>query len=140
MPRLGTKQWPSLRAKCRACRALWLPTCCSWRGLLPVFSSIEPWELDTLVLEVYRQARVMSDGLEVRLGHEDQAVIMGDADRLRQLLLNLVDNAIKYTPPGGDAIVSSIQRATVGTSGCRRRWHLDPQRDLEPGQNGLPDI
>ncbi len=53
----------------------------------------EPVELDTLLLDVYRQARLMANGVEVRLGHEDQAVIMGDPDRLRQLLLNLVENA-----------------------------------------------
>lgn len=97
-------------------------------------------ELDTLLLEVYRQARVTSDGVEVRLGHEDQAVIMGDADRLRQLLLNLVDNAIKYTPPGGQVTLSLYNdqgwvRVDIADNGIGI-----PAEDLEPGQNGCPQI
>lgn len=61
----------------------------------------EPVELDTLLLEVYSQAKRRAVDRDFRLLHEDQAVVKGDADRLRQMLVNLVNNAIQYTPLGG---------------------------------------
>lgn len=77
-----------------------------------------PLELDTLLLDVYRQARVMAsprDGqLKVTLGAEDQAMVEGDPDRLKQLLLNLVENAIKYTPSGEVKLSLLKQDGQVG--------------------------
>jgi signal transduction histidine kinase len=100
----------------------------------------QPVELDTLLLDVYRQARMMSDGIEVSLGHEDQAVVLGDADRLRQLFLNLVDNALKYTPQGGKVCLSLYQeddrvRVVVADTGVGI-----PAEDLVPGPQGVPLI
>jgi len=66
-------------------------------------------ELDTLVLQVYRQVRPLAEGIELVIGAEDQATILGDPDRIKQLLLNLVDNAIKYTPQGGK-VTLGLQR------------------------------
>jgi signal transduction histidine kinase len=99
-----------------------------------------PVELDTLVLDVYRQAQVMSDGAEVRLGHEDQAIIQGDADRLRQLLLNLVDNALKYTPAGG-RVTLSLHRVEGGVQLVVADTGVGiPSQDLRPGPSGVPLI
>jgi signal transduction histidine kinase len=83
---------------------------------------MEEVELDTVVLDVYRRARVIAKGINIQLGHEDQAVVYGDADRLKQLLLNLVTNAIKHTPPQGHVTLSLFRepewvRVTVADTG-----------------------
>lgn len=63
-------------------------------------------ELDTLLLDIFKQARVMAGSRRVSLGHEDTATVLGDPDQLKQLLLNLVDNAVKYTPEDGSITLS----------------------------------
>jgi two-component system, OmpR family, sensor kinase len=68
---------------------------------------LAPLDLDTVVSEVYREGRVLTKDRDLKLNIEDfvPVRINGNADRLKQLLLNLVSNAIKFTPDGGRIII-----------------------------------
>lgn len=61
-----------------------------------------PVELSTLMLETYNRAQVLNQrGVKLILGEVDHLVVEGDAERLKQLLSNLIVNAFKYTEPDG---------------------------------------
>src|SRR5579871_3747473 len=65
-----------------------------------------PVRLDELVRAVYREIQPLADGVAVRLDRVDPAEVRGDSDALRQLLLILLDNGLKYTPQGGSVTLS----------------------------------
>lgn len=62
-----------------------------------------PVPLHELVREVFADAQILAQprGVQVSLGACDEVVVNGDRHRLRQLLLNLADNAVKYCEPQG---------------------------------------
>lgn len=116
-------------------------------------------ELDTLLLDVYRQTRRLAErtkgvgALEIRMGSEDQAIIWGDPERLRQVLVNLADNAVKYTPNGGTITLSlehkdgwvkvSVKDTGIGIKEedqahvFERFYRTDKARSREMGGSGL---
>jgi len=69
-----------------------------------------PVALQPLVEDIYRQATLLGQdrNIEVVLGTVMPAVVQGDELRLRELLLNLVENAVKYSHPGGKVEIALI--------------------------------
>lgn len=64
--------------------------------------------LGELVEEAFEDALILAQphDVQVKLGKCEDAVITGDRHRLRQLLLILTDNAVKYNHPGGTIDIS----------------------------------
>ncbi|HJQ70428.1 MAG TPA: ATP-binding protein [Blastocatellia bacterium] len=67
---------------------------------------LEPISLDRLASEAYNFLQPLASSASVALDYNPSAVpvvVEGDQKRLKQLFVNLLDNAIKYTPAGGSA-------------------------------------
>jgi len=69
---------------------------------------LRPVELKELLQEIYEQMKVVADDHSVNLqtASMEPVSIQGDRENLRRLLLNLVDNAIKYTAEAGGVTLS----------------------------------
>jgi signal transduction histidine kinase len=81
----------------------------------------EPVELEPLVREVFETAHILGEEseLDVSLPSVMPATVMGDRTRLRQLFLNLVTNAIKYTPRAGSVEVNLSTTGRTATFSVR---------------------
>ncbi len=85
---------------------------------------LEPVRWDELVRDNFADTQILAEphGIRVELAGCEEITVRGDRHRLRQLLLNLADNAIKYNQPQG-CVTMSLRRAgdmaefTVANSG-----------------------
>jgi len=65
--------------------------------------------LREVVEDVKRDAQILAEGQNLKILTSAGVTIPGDYDLLKQMLLNVVDNAIKFTPRGGTIELSLSQ-------------------------------
>ena len=110
-------------------------------------------ELDRLLLDVVGEIRHLVHGQRIEVSGVEPVTVRGDADRLKQLLLNLCENAIKYTPDGGRVTIAIRRQTsdavvTVADTGIgiapddlshvfERFYRADPARTRDAGGSGL---
>ena len=119
--------------------------------------SMEPaaLRLDALISEALSQMRPQAERHHValRVGGAAPVTALADRDRILQVLTNLVDNAIKFTPEGGIveiSLVASAAEAVVAVSDTGRGipaddlprvfdrfYRVERSRSREAGGTGL---
>lgn len=91
----------------------------------------KPVELDLLVTEVFQEMSILAGNkVRLHLNEIDQVIVNGDRDRLKQVFINLVANAIQYTPPGGDIFLSLEKIKDQARIICRDTGPGIPAEDL----------
>ncbi len=58
-----------------------------------------PVDLASLAAEAVQQARIVAPGRPITLEAPEPVIVDADAERLRQIIDNLIGNAIRHTPP-----------------------------------------
>ncbi|HEU0000918.1 MAG TPA: HAMP domain-containing sensor histidine kinase [Ktedonobacteraceae bacterium] len=131
-------------------------------GYKKIYVSRQQVDLDSLMLEVYRQYRVLdqhdletakAQGPRIILQDITPAQVYGDADKLKQSLVALLENALKYTPYEGTVTLSLTTRdenalISVCDTGIgilpedlphifERFYRADPARSRDRGGSGL---
>ena len=110
-------------------------------------------DLDAVILDSFHTARALAHDRTLKLDTFVPAQTCGDEDRLRQLVLILLDNALKYTPPGGavtlglqqvgESVEISVRDTGVGIAPAdlphvfERFYRADPARGRDAGGTGL---
>jgi two-component system OmpR family sensor kinase len=92
-----------------------------------------PVPLDQVLRDVHRQMQLHKPEIRVQLAPLAPALVLGSRDALQELFLILVDNALKYTPAGGEVTIGLDRQ-----DGWYTAWVRDTGVGIDP--EDLPHI
>jgi signal transduction histidine kinase len=123
-------------------------------GDLPL--EIEPIDLGTLVERVVTEVEVARADRHIHVRNlvaDDLPALEGDRERIHQVLFNLLDNAFRFTPSGGEVTVRAVREngsceVSVEDTGpgipqehlplvFERFYRVDPSRSRDDGGTGI---
>jgi signal transduction histidine kinase len=118
--------------------------------------AVEECDLREVVLDVAETAGILGEEVGVTATHtvpEQPVRLAVDRHRIREMLLNMVTNAIKYTPPGGtvslsledrdEAAIFTVRDTGIGIAAgdlphiFERFWRADPARSRTGDRPGV---
>lgn len=86
---------------------------------------LEPMEPEGILEAAFRRMKVRAaeGGVELTVEAEKGLVVLGNEDRILQVLIILLDNALSFTPPGGKVTLSARREGervaiSVSDTGC----------------------
>ncbi|HEY2349321.1 MAG TPA: PAS domain-containing sensor histidine kinase [Puia sp.] len=74
-------------------------------GLLPIKPKL--FDLRKLITDLVEEFRVISPKHHLKTMLQNDATVYGDPDLITQVMTNLISNAMKYSPKGGDVIITA---------------------------------
>ena len=88
-------------------------------------------DLGDLVEDIGAAARIMGPDQRIEVVRNGPVPVVADPDRLTQALMNLVDNAVRHTPPGGEVRLSVERRDSLAVAEVRNDGAAIAPEDLD---------
>lgn len=99
-----------------------------------------PIDLRSVIQAAIESVRLSAAAKTIQIdAHLSSARIIGDGDRLQQVLWNLLSNAIKFTPEGGRVEVK-LESSQFSVLSSQLPDPINPTQNSHPTQNSKPKI
>ncbi len=96
-----------------------------------IVMDIKPVDINQLIKNILEKFQFLINSAEIKIENElhSPLVIPMDAEKISQVIYNLIDNAIKFSPKGGTIEISSFSDGLVGTFAIKDSGQGIPEED-----------
>ena len=90
------------------------------------------------VAEAIRAGEARDGGVSIAFAPTKELSVDGDPEQLRQVMWNLIRNALQATPPGGRVLLDVFEQIRQGWSSALRNAIIcQPNTDVSPDSPGM---